>query len=139
MKSACFLDTNVLIYAIAGRTDDPRKHSIALDLFRNAPFGLSGQVLAEFTSVVGKRFGDVVTATELDSWLEELSQFPLVPVDAEVVRGGLFFSRRYQISYFDAALIAAAERLGATILYTEDLRHEQFYGPVQVINPFRPL
>jgi predicted nucleic acid-binding protein len=138
MKSECFLDTNVLIYAIAGRLDDPRKHAIAVDLFSSKVFGLSGQVLAEFTSVVERRFQTVVSAAELDDWLDELAQFPLVPVDADIVRGGLYFARRYKISYYDAALIAAAERLGASILYTEDLNHEQFYGSVQVINPFRP-
>jgi predicted nucleic acid-binding protein len=138
MKSVCFLDTNVLIYAIAGKADDARKHAVAVELFRSAPFGLSAQVLAEFTSVVSRRFGDVISAIELDTWLDELSRFPLVPIDADIVRGGLFISRRYRINYFDAALVAAAERLGATILYTEDLKHEQLYGSVQVINPFLP-
>jgi predicted nucleic acid-binding protein len=138
MKSACVLDTNVLIYAIAGREDEPRKHSIAIDLFRNASFGVSGQVLAEFTSIVGRRFGDVVAPTLLDEWLEKLSEFPVIAVDAELVRAGLFLSRRYQITYYDGAILAAAERLGAPILYTEDLNHGQSYGPVKVINPFRP-
>ena len=44
----------------------------------------------------------------------------------------------FRISYWDAALIAAAERLDAPILYTEDLNHDQLYGSVRVVNPFRP-
>ena len=35
-------------------------------------------------------------------------------------------------------IIAAAERLGASILYAEDLNHGQRYGSVQAINPFLP-
>lgn len=42
----------------------------------------------------------------------------------------------YQISYWDAAILAAAEELGCTKLYTEDLNHGQTYESVQVINPF---
>ncbi len=45
--------------------------------------------------------------------------------------------RRFQIHYYDAAIVAAAERLGAEILYTEDLNHGQRYGTVLVQNPFR--
>ena len=48
-------------------------------------------------------------------------------------------ARRYQISYWDAAIIAAAGELGATILYTEDLNHGQAYGTVTAINPFLDL
>jgi predicted nucleic acid-binding protein len=138
MKSDCVLDTNVLIYAIAGKKDDPRKHAIAIDLFRHASFGVSGQVLAEFTSVASRRFRATVAAPILDDWLETLSSFPTIPVDADVVRAGLAISRRFQISYYDAAILAAAERLGAPVLYTEDLNHGQDYGPVKVINPFLP-
>ncbi len=43
---------------------------------------------------------------------------------------------RYQISYWDAAIVAAAAELGCSALYSEDLSHGQFYGTVQVINPF---
>jgi predicted nucleic acid-binding protein len=59
-------------------------------------------------------------------------------IDAALVRRGVLFAQRFKIRYFDAALIAAAERLGAPILYTEDLNHDQLYGSVRVVNPFRP-
>jgi predicted nucleic acid-binding protein len=43
---------------------------------------------------------------------------------------------QYQLSYWDAAIIAAAEALGARDLYSEDMNHGQIYGSVRVINPF---
>lgn len=49
---------------------------------------------------------------------------------------GLDLARRYGIHYDDAALLAAAEYLGAPILYTEDLNHNQVYGSVRAVNPF---
>ncbi len=45
-------------------------------------------------------------------------------------------SIRHEISYWDGAIIAAAESLGASILYTEDLNHGQHYGSVRAVNPF---
>lgn len=44
---------------------------------------------------------------------------------------------RYQISYWDGAIIAAAEALGAPIVYSEDMSNGQSYGSVKVVNPFK--
>ncbi len=138
MKIECFLDTNVLIYAIAGLKSEPRKHDIAISIFRQSGFGLSGQVLAEFAAIIDRKFRDDVDTIELDRWIEMLSRFPVVSIDAKLVQAGIIYARRYQITYYDAAIIAAAERLGAPVLFTEDLNHGQNYGAVKVINPFRP-
>jgi predicted nucleic acid-binding protein len=123
---------------VAGKRDETRKYDIAIDLFRSAKFGVSGQILAEFAVVLDRKFRNVVSAAETDRWIEALSRFPLVPVDAALVQTGIVYARSYQITYYDGAILAAAERLGAPILYTEDLNHGQAYGPVKVINPFRP-
>jgi predicted nucleic acid-binding protein len=54
------------------------------------------------------------------------------------VARGANIAARYQTSYWDGAIVAAAERLAIPILYTEDLNHGQLYGSVRVIDPFRP-
>ena len=41
------------------------------------------------------------------------------------------------IAFADGAIIAAAHKLGAETIYSEDLAHEHQYGSTQVINPFR--
>ena len=140
MRIECFLDTNVLIYAAMGRLDEPRKFDVASALVDSKDFGLSGQVLAEFcVNAMAQRKGRTpLTETELDLWMGLLGDYPIQPVDAGLVQTGLAYSRRFRISYWDAALIAAAERLDAPILYTEDLNHNQLYGSVRVVNPFRP-
>jgi predicted nucleic acid-binding protein len=70
-------------------------------------------------------------------WIESLEDFPIVPIDAAIVRRGAELSLRYEISYRDGAIIAAAHALQAAALYTEDLSHNQLYAGVRVINPFR--
>jgi predicted nucleic acid-binding protein len=48
----------------------------------------------------------------------------------------LQLTERYQVSYWDAAIIAAALDLGCGSIYTEDLSDGQAYGGVKVVNPF---
>ncbi len=138
MSVEAFIDTNVLIYAAAGRVDDPEKYAVAWMLLDEGKFGLSGQVLAEFYVNAIKKPKIPLKETEAARWVDKLSTVPVVEVDANLVREAIRHSLRYQIKYWDAALIAAAERLDAPILYTEDLNHHQLYGTVRVVNPFRP-
>lgn len=62
---------------------------------------------------------------------------PCVALDAALVLAGIEISIRCQTSYWDGAIIAAAERLRAPILYSEDLADGQRYGGVTVVNPFK--
>lgn len=95
---------------------------------------MSGQTLAEFVAVARRK--SLVEDESIDQWLIFLGNCPMVVVDDAYVRAGLDVARRYKIPYYDAALLAAAERLGAPVFYTEDLNHNQVYGSVRAINPF---
>ena len=132
-----FLDTNILIYAALGSVDEPAKYERSLELLTTR-FGTSGQVLAEFYVNAQRRGSRPLTSEEAQEWVSRLSKKPFQPVDYRVVRKGIDNARRYQISYWDGAIIAAAERLGAKVLYSEDLSHGQIYGSVRVENPFLP-
>jgi predicted nucleic acid-binding protein len=133
-KIECFLDSNVLLYAASERSRDPRRFDIALDLVLGTLFGVSGQSLAEFANVSRRKH--LLEDEEIDLWLAFLGTFPFVPVDQNYISAGLALARRYRLKYYDAALLAAAERLGAPVFYTEDLRHDQLYGSVRAVNPF---
>ncbi len=134
----CFLDTNVLVYAAAGRGSDEWKRIRAFEILEPAEFGLSGQVLQEFYVTVTTKVRVKLPATEAVEWVERLSLRPVAPIDESIVKEAISLSVRYQISYWDAALIAAARSLDTRLLYTEDLNHGQLYADVRVVNPFRP-
>ena len=55
----------------------------------------------------------------------------------EVFETAVAISHRFQISYWDGAILAAARALGCDAVYSEDLSSEQDYGGMRVINPFR--
>lgn len=130
-----FLDSNVLLYAAGGRTQAPAKHERALEVL-TMEFGLSAQVLAEFYANATRKGPKPLAPEVAKQWVVNLAKKPCLPIDANIVRSGIEISQRYQISYWDGAIIAAAERLGARTLYTEDLSHGQVYGSVTVVNPF---
>jgi predicted nucleic acid-binding protein len=108
-------------------------------LIRDEDFGISGQVLLEFYNAVTTKGGRPLTPDEAFSWVERFARLPLIPVDAMLVMKGISASHRYRISHWDGTIIAAAEALGAEILYTEDLNHGQMYGSVRAENPFLNL
>lgn len=103
-----------------------------------AKFGTSVQVLQEFYHNVTRKIAHRLSASQALAWIERLEKLPLVETDRALVRAGIVISERFQITYWDGAMLAAAERLRAPVMYTEDLNHGQSYGSVQVIDPFRP-
>jgi predicted nucleic acid-binding protein len=137
MIAESFLDTNILFYAALGRETEELKRTRAKELLANEKFGLSAQVLQEFFVNVTRKTARPLSPVRAMEWLEQLDEFPCVPIDRALVKVAAEISARFQISYWDAALIAAAEVLGAQTLYTEDLNHNQLYGSVRVVNPFR--
>jgi predicted nucleic acid-binding protein len=53
-----------------------------------------------------------------------------------LVRIAIELSARYSISYWDAAILAAAESLGCHTVFSEDLNDGHVYGSLRVVNPF---
>jgi predicted nucleic acid-binding protein len=131
-----FLDTNVLVYAAMERKGEEAKRVRAVDLLQAGEFGVSTQVLQEFYTTVTRSSAVALSPERAVMWLERFVRLPCVSNTPVHVMRSIETARRYQISYWDAAIIVAAGELGATILYTEDLNHGQAYGTVTAINPF---
>ena len=133
-----FLDTNILIYAAQGGRVAPDKRDIARRIILQGDYGTSAQVLTEFYNVSTRKGARPLTPATAARWVRTLAKKPCQPIDHIIVRAGIDLSQRYRISYWDGAIIAAAERLGARVVYSEDLNHGQTYGSVRVENPFLP-
>jgi predicted nucleic acid-binding protein len=136
MRVEAFLDTNVLIYAVSSAPAEAAKKERALDLIMNTDFGLSAQVLQEFYVNVTRKIATPLAPDTAVALLDQFRRFPVAQTDYPLVVAGAEVSLRFGISYWDGSIIAAAERLGASILYTEDLSHGQHYGSVRAVNPF---
>jgi predicted nucleic acid-binding protein len=136
MSVDCFLDTNILVYAASSAEVDQAKSRKALHLVESSEFGLSAQVLQEFYVTVTRKIRKPVTPEVAVAFMDEYRVFPTVPTDYPLIVAAVELSLRYRISYWDGAIVAAAEALGAPTLYTEDLVHGHLYGKVRAVNPF---
>ena len=132
------LDSNVLVYAFSKTLRDAAKARIARDWIAREDWGVTVQVLQEFY-VNAVRTPQELGHDDALAMIEEIAgSRPVVAIDLPLMRHALQLKSRYGIAYWDAAVVAGAHRLGASVLVSEDLAHGQDYGGVRVLNPFSP-
>jgi predicted nucleic acid-binding protein len=133
-----FVDTNILVYAhriSVGPKHDRAKQLLA-ELWAAESGVISTQVLQEFCFTV-RRLARNYPTNELVETIRQFSQWTVVTNTSDSVLNALSLESRYEISFWDALIINAAQVSEAVVLYTEDLNHGQLFGSVRVINPFR--
>ena len=136
MIAEAFFDTNILVYAAAGAGDDQPKRRKALQLIDSVDFATSAQVLQEFYVTVVHKIEVPLSPVQALDWIEQLEVFPCLSLDPGLVKVAAEISQRHRISYWDGAIIAAAQALGTGLVYSEDLGHGHRYAGVEVRNPF---
>jgi predicted nucleic acid-binding protein len=136
MSVDVFLDTNVLIYAASGAASEIGKSQRAREIMAGEEFGISTQTLQEFFAVATSKVRIGMPPPVAQKWLSGLRGRPCIVVDEAIIDAAIGISIHFRINYWDGAIIAAAQALGAPVLYTEDLSHNQDYGGVRVVNPF---
>lgn len=136
MAASHCLDTNLLVYAFSKAPKDAAKTRIARDWINREDWGVPVQVLQEFY-VNAVRAPQEFSHDDALAMIEEIAgSRPVAVTDIPLMRHALQLKSRYRIAYWDAAVIAGARRLGATVLVSEDLAHGQDYAGVRVLNPF---
>lgn len=137
MSAVRFVDTNVLLYAVSALSEDADKRLRALNLLTTGDLALSVQVLQEFYHQATRtsRLG-AITQDHALQFIESISHVPVQDVTREVFRAGVAISRRFRLSYWDGAILAAAGAVGCDAVYSEDMSTEQDYDGLRVINPF---
>ncbi len=127
------LDTNVAVYALATTP----KTEAAARVLRSCSF-LSVQVLNEYASVGSRKRGDPweVIANDLAALREAV---PLIlPVAESENREATRLAARYQLSFYDALMLAVALSGGARTIYSEDMHHDLLIDErLRIVDPFR--
>ena len=138
MPSACFIDTNVFLYAKDPRVPTKRARSRKwLELLAARQLAvISPQVLNEFAHNILRKFPGVAH-DELRDSLELMVPFCRAPVTERTALQALAIHRRFGLSFYDSALVATAVAFGCDIFLSEDLGHNQRLGDMRIIDPFR--
>ena len=136
--SVRFADTNVLLYAISTDASEQDKAALANSLLDAPDLCLSVQVLQEFyVQATRASRSDAISHDQAAALIESFLRFPVQETTADLMRAALTTSRRFGISYWDAAILEASRSLGATVVLSEDLSDGMGYDGVRVENPFR--
>ena len=138
MNGPLFIDTNVLLYSISRDPAEARKRDIAVAIVDADNLALSVQVLQEF-------YVQATRATRPDAVSHDIAvglirtwlRFKVQDVTLAVMLGALELKAIHGLSYWDAAIVAAARALGCRELLSEDMGHGREIEGLIITNPFR--
>jgi predicted nucleic acid-binding protein len=133
-----FVDTNVFVYLFDARAPlkQQRAREVVAELAQARRLVLSSQVLSElFVTITRKLAGPLPTEQALRV-LDDLAAYPVVTIDAALVRRAAARSTVEHVSYWDALILEAAVDAGAATVYSEDLHPGRAYQGVTVEDPF---
>lgn len=131
-----FVDTNILLYAV-DRIDPVKQARAAawLDsLWKSGRGRLSWQVLSEFNLNAVKMMD--ASPEETRERVELLAEWQPTGMTLGLAQRAWFWSDSAKLSYWDALIVAAAERAGCRWLLSEDFEEGRSFGGVTVMNPF---
>jgi predicted nucleic acid-binding protein len=139
---AALVDTNILVYSFDGRF--PQKQERAIRCLRQGvernDLRVPHQAIVEFVAavtrpVLGAPEGLLPFERALLEAESLMDQFPILYPSDALLRLAFRGMALYRFSWFDAHLWAYAELHGLSPLFSEDFRHEQRYGTVEIVNP----
>jgi predicted nucleic acid-binding protein len=133
-----FVDTNVLIYAhdVSAGQKHTRARELLQSLWQSEEGCLSIQVLQEFYVNVTQKVARPLTPEVAGQIIADLAVWQVHRPGLEDVLDAIRLQTWYQVSFWDAMIIASAIQLGCPTLWSEDLNAGQTYGGVTVLSPF---
>ena len=130
-------DTNILLYAVSNREADGVKRNRAAAILKEPDLALSVQVFQEFYYQATRSQGPAgLTHEQAMEFLHSLGGLPIQEITVPLFNRATDIKERFGLSYWDAAILAAAKLLGCEAVYSEDMSHRGDYDGVRVINPF---
>jgi predicted nucleic acid-binding protein len=131
MTAKSFVDSNVVLYTIG---KDVRKAGIARQLVGEQPT-ISAQVVNECVSVCLRKLS--FTREQAYAFARALmDRTEVLPLDESTIDRAATLAIRYQLSHWDALIVASAVLAGCEVLYSEDLQDGQVFDQLRVANPF---
>jgi len=138
-STGVFVDASILIYSEDGA--DRAKQQAALAwltvLWRRGLGRTSTQVLNEFYLLATRKIQPPMPAGDARAEVRRYELWQPWQTDHATVESAWAVESRYGLHYRDSLVVAAAQHLACRYLLSEDLAHEQHFGGVQVINPFK--
>lgn len=132
-----FVDTNILVYAEQRGARDKHRAACSLlrDIWERRDGAVSAQVLQELFVTVTRKMPEPYSPASARRVVSHYAAWRVVPIDGPLVLDAIDIQEEARLSYWDAAVVAAAARADASELLTEDLNDGQVIRGVRVRNP----
>jgi len=134
-----FVDTNIFVYG--HDVDAGQKHQIAqgllFDLWNDRTGILSVQVLQEFYVTATRKLIHPLPAKEVRNIIRNYLNWHVEINDPSSILSASQIEEKYNISFWDALIVAAAAKAHASKIFTEDLQSGQLIEGVLIENPFK--
>jgi predicted nucleic acid-binding protein len=139
MSDKHFVDTNILMYAhdISAGEKHERARALVEALWRDRTGVVSTQVLQELSVNLRKKARRPLDARATREIVADYLTWQVIVNGGESILEAMDLEARYQIAFWDALVVQAAQASGAEVVYSEDLSDGQIYGSVRVIDPLR--
>ena len=131
-----FIDANIIIYANDARDEKKQKRALntVAKQIKSGTGVISTQVLQEYAHValnkLHQRQDVILRQLVLLEGLEVIQQSP------SLIRRSIEIKTTYQINFWDACIISAAEHAKCSVILSEDLNSGLFYSGIAMENPF---
>jgi predicted nucleic acid-binding protein len=133
-----FVDTNILVYAYDRGAGSKHERALSLveTLWKEGNGVLSTQVLQEFYVNVRRKAKKPISIEQARALIADYLSWDPIVNDGVTMLEAIDAEQRYQLSFWDSLIVVAAQKSGASVLYSEDFNHGQKFGPLVVQNPF---
>ncbi len=139
MNPLIFLDTNVLVYAYD--LDGGDKHKKAQTILRNCwdkeNGAISTQVLQEFYSAVTHKIPRSLPKRDARDIVRTYQEWTMYSITINDIISASELEEELKYSFWDSLIIIAAQKIGAELLYSEDMQNGQRIGNLRIVNPFK--
>lgn len=137
MNGKTFVDTNVLIYAhdVDGKGKHDTARSVLRDLWSERNGVLSTQVLQEFYVNVTRKIPRPLSKESARLVVNSYAVWCIDTTPGEVLTA-FQIEDASKIGFWDALIVAAALKSGATRILSEDLNPGQAIAGIRIENPF---
>lgn len=135
MRDSVFLDTNLLVYTYS--STEPTKQEKAQNIVINNKTFISTQVLQELTNIITKKFK--YSYQKATAVIEECCiNNDLSINNKETILLAHQIADKYGFSFYDSLIVSAALECDCSILYSEDMQHNQIISKtLKIVNPFK--
>ncbi len=137
MKDRIFVDTNILVYAhdLSGGDSHASACAIIESLWETQTGVISTQVLQEFYVTMTRKIKNPLKPFEAREIIRNYLAWPVQINDPEMTIRASEIEEKNCISFWDALIVAAALRLQAKKIISEDLNSGQIIEGILIENP----